>query len=130
MSQSISLAAFENRAAQVGEPIEHAADVEEKENEQLPCMRSAGNGSVEGLQTAGQAVVHPKTAATVVAWHSFPFIFPAVIAGLSQPRRLLGAVFDDTRGHIHVGLDSGSAVFETKCVRQFPSIIPGLLFCR
>ena len=81
MSQSISLAAFENRAAQVGEPIEHAADVEEKENEQLPCMRSAGNGSVEGLQTAGQAVVHPKTAATVVAWHSFPFIFPAVIVG-------------------------------------------------
>ena len=58
------------------------------------------------------------------------FLFPAVIAGLSQPRRLLGPVFDDTPGHIHVGLDSGSAVFETKFVRQFPSIIPGLLFCR
>ena len=71
-----------------------------------------------------------KTAATVVAWQSFPFLFPAVIVGLSQPRRLLGPVFDDARGHIHVGLDSGSAVFETKCVRQFPSIIPGLLFCR
>ena len=104
--------------------------IEEKENEQLPCVRSAGNGSVEGLQTAGQAVVHPKTAATVVAWQSFPFLFPAVIVGLSQPQRLLGPVFDDARVHIHVGMDSGSAVFETKCVRQFPSIIPGLLFCR
>ena len=51
-------------------------------------------------------------------------------AMLSQPRRLLGPVFDDARGHIHVGLDSGSAVLETKFVRQFPSIIPGLLFCR
>ena len=39
-------------------------------------------------------------------------------------------VFDDARGHIHVSLVSGSAVFETRCVRQFPSIIPGLLFCR
>ena len=85
---------FENRPAQVGEPIEHAADVEEKENE-LPYVRSAGNGSVQGLQTAGRAVVHPKTAATVVAWQSFTFLFTAVIAGLSQPRRLLGPVFDD-----------------------------------
>ena len=33
------------------------------------------------------------TAATVVAWQSFPFLFPAVIVGLSQPRRLLGPVF-------------------------------------
>ena len=129
MSQGISLATFENRPAQVGEPIEHAADVEEKENE-LPYVRSAGNGSVQGLQTAGQAVVHPRTAATVDSKQSFPFLFPAGIVGLSQPRRLLGPVFDDARGHIHVGLDSGSAVLETKCVRQFPSIIPGLLFCR
>ena len=60
----------------------------------------------------------------------FHFSFQPVIVGLSQPRRLLGPVFDDARGHIHVGLDSGSAVFETKFVRQFPSIIPGLLFCR
>jgi len=140
MSQGISLAAFENSSAQVVNRSSTPLMIEENENEQLliVCDRLATVLWTDWRRQARRSCCsafqppesHPKTAATVVAWQSFPFFFPAVIVGLSQPRRLLGPVFDDDRGHIHVGLDSGSAVLETKCVRQFPSIIPGLLFCR
>jgi hypothetical protein len=138
MSQGISRRRLRKRHAQVDEPIEHGADDRGKENEQL-LMVCDQLATVLRFQTAGQAVVLLGISRRRKATQKLPrplIHSSRLIPLFSRNRRtlitkpLLGPVFDDARGHIHVGLDSGPAVFETKCVPQFPSIIPGLLFCR